>query len=95
MHWPWLYGPIEPIWQVIHPQAFDGIESFQRQTSFLARACRQSPPLKGGEDVRTPGEAALRHKAFCLQHGVELYGDTMAKLQQFAHELGVPLSEYL
>jgi hypothetical protein len=23
--------------------------------------------------VRTPGEAALRNKAHCVQHGVELY----------------------
>ena len=58
--------------QVINPAAFGGDEAFTRQTSFFAASARQSPPVPGGPAVRTPGEAALKHKAEAEAHGLAL-----------------------
>ena len=39
--------------------------------------------------MRTPGQAALKHKAEAEVGGLALYGDTMEVLLKHAHELGV------
>ena len=57
------------------------------QTSFIAAAARASPPVTAAA-VRTPGQAALAHKAACLEHGVELYPGTMEKLLEAVEGLG-------
>ena len=76
---------------MLNPAAFGGGEAFDRQTSFIAEAARASPPVADGTGgaVRTPGQAALAHKAECLRSGVALYGDVMDKLVAKAEELGV------
>ena len=58
------------------------------QASFIAAAARASPPVTAAAAVRTPGQAALAHKAACLEHGVELYPGTMEKLLEAVVGLG-------
>lgn len=58
--------------QVIDPAAFGGRAAFERQTGWLAQACRDNPPRPGVDRVRLPGERALAHKADALAHGVPL-----------------------
>lgn len=75
--------------QAISPTFFGGEDAFMRQSSFIAAAARQSPPRGGGPAVRTPGQAALAHKAASVKEGVPLYGDTMELLAKEAAALGV------
>jgi L-lactate dehydrogenase len=76
--------------QVFDPALFGGGEEFRRQTSWLAEACRQTPPRPGVDRVRLPGEAALRCRERQLRHGVELHADIMPALFPWAEKLGVP-----
>ena len=58
-------------------------------TNSFASSARQSPPVPGGAPVRTPGQAALKHKAQAEAGGLALYGDIMEVLLKHARELGV------
>ncbi len=75
--------------QVINPAMFGSREDFVRQTSYLAEACRATPPRPGFERVRLPGEAGLRRRAEQLAQGVELYPAIMPALAPWAQRLGV------
>jgi L-lactate dehydrogenase len=46
--------------QAIDPDAFSGKAAFERQTTFLADACRASTPRPGFPPVRIPGDSAFR-----------------------------------
>jgi LDH2 family malate/lactate/ureidoglycolate dehydrogenase len=70
--------------QVMNPKAFGGEEAFTRQTSCLAAACRQSPPVPGGELVRLPGQRALARKRRALAEGVALYPGILEALTPYA-----------
>ena len=76
--------------QVFDPAMFGGGEDFRRQTSWLADACRQTPPRPGFDQVRLPGEAALRRREKQLKQGVDLHPGIMSALLPWAAKLGVP-----
>jgi len=77
--------------QVFDPALFGGSAEFQRQTEWLADACRQTPPRAGFERVRLPGEAGLQRRREQLEHGVELHAGILPALEPWAEKLGVPL----
>ncbi len=79
--------------EVFQPSLFGGTEDFVRQTSWLARACRESPPRPGFDRVRLPGESGLRRREDQLRNGVELHPDVMPALRPWADELGIELPE--
>lgn len=75
--------------QVFDPTAFGGAEAFRRQTGWLAAACRDTPPIPGGDAVRLPGERGLERKRRALAEGVSLHLGVMEGLIPFAEKLGV------
>ncbi len=77
--------------QIFDPAAFGGRDDFVRQTSWLVRACRESPPRPGFDRVRLPGEAGLRRRAEQLRDGVRLHDGILPALTPWAERLGVPL----
>jgi LDH2 family malate/lactate/ureidoglycolate dehydrogenase len=81
--------------EVFDPALFGGSESFLRQTSWLSRACRESPPREGFDRVRLPGEGGLRRREAQLRDGVELHPDTIPALRPWAEKLGIALPEPL
>jgi L-lactate dehydrogenase len=81
--------------QILDPALFGGRGDFERQTSWLSRVCRESPPRPGFERVRLPGENGLRRREVQLAKGIELHPDTVPALRPWAHKLGVALPEPL
>lgn len=81
--------------QVIDPSAFGGSEAFQRQTTWLASACRDAPPATGVEAVRLPGQRGLALKRRALEEGVPLYPGILDALAPFATKYGVPVPHRL
>jgi LDH2 family malate/lactate/ureidoglycolate dehydrogenase len=77
--------------QVMDPAAFGGAESFVRQTSFIAPACRSNPPGPGVEAVRLPGEQGLARKRQAPTDGPRLYPGIMAALEPWAEKLELEL----
>jgi L-lactate dehydrogenase len=75
--------------QIFQPALFGGAAEFSRQTSWLADACRQSPPRPGFGRVRLPGENGLRRREAQLKDGVELYAGIMPALLPWAEKYGV------
>jgi len=75
--------------QVIDPDAFGSRSAFQRETGWVANACRGNPPVPGGEPVRVPGQRGLQRKRVALVEGVELYPGIFEALEPFAMKLGV------
>jgi L-lactate dehydrogenase len=75
--------------QLIDPNGFAGVESFKRETSFLAQACRSSRPRAGIAAVRMPGDTALARRRAQLKKGVELYPSIMPDLRAWADRFGV------
>jgi L-lactate dehydrogenase len=77
--------------QVFQPALFGGASDFARQTSFVARACRESPPRTGFDRVRLPGESGLRRREAQRRDGVELHPDIVPALRPWSEKLGVAL----
>ena len=77
--------------QVLCPARFAGADSFSRQTSWLASACRKTPPRPGFEPVRLPGDAGRLRREEQLKHGVDLHPKIMPALAPWARRLGVDL----
>jgi len=75
--------------QVFEPALFGGRDDFLRQTSWIAEACRATPPRAGFEAVRLPGEAGLRRRREQLAHGVELHPRILPTLVAWGERLGV------
>ena len=75
--------------QVLNPALFGGTDNFLRQTTWVADACRTTPPRPGIERVRLPGEAGLRRREKQLKHGVELYPSVLPALAKWGAKLGV------
>ena len=75
--------------QVSDPSAFGGLDEFRRETSWTATACRENPPIPGGDPVRLPGQKGLDRKRKALKEGVSLYPGIMAALQTHAERLAV------
>lgn len=77
--------------QVFEPAAFGGRDAFINETSWLARACRDTPPRSGFDHVRLPGEAAWRRRVQQLRDGVDLRPETMPALATWAEKYRVPV----
>jgi LDH2 family malate/lactate/ureidoglycolate dehydrogenase len=77
--------------QVLDPALFGGLDNFRRQTTWLAAACRQTPPRPGFDRVRLPGERALQLREQQLKEGVALYPSILPALTPWARRLGVAL----
>jgi LDH2 family malate/lactate/ureidoglycolate dehydrogenase len=77
--------------QVFDPAFFGGRADFIRQTSWLAKACRETPPRAGFDRVRLPGEAGLRRREEQLANGVELHPSILPVLASWAKKWGVAL----
>ena len=75
--------------QLIDPAAFGGRQGFERETGWLANACRSAKVRPGDPAVRLPGERALKLRAEQLDNGVELYPSIMPALSPWAEKLGV------
>jgi L-lactate dehydrogenase len=79
--------------QLINPEQFGGREAFLRETSFLARSCRETPVPSGSPPVRLPGDAAIARRASQLANGVDLEPTIMPALIPWANRLRVALPE--
>ena len=77
--------------QIIDPGRFGGQAAFVRETSFLARACRDAAVPAGRPGVRLPGQAALARREEQLKNGVALHPDILTALEPWAQEFDVPL----
>lgn len=75
--------------QVIDPAAFGGLAGFERETGWIAEACRRARPRPGVERVRLPGEAALARKREAEQSGASLYPGIMDSLAARGTGLGI------
>lgn len=75
--------------QLMDPACFGGADEFRRQTGHVVTACRETPPRKGFERVRLPGENGLRRRAGQLANGVELHPSIMPALSPWAEKFGV------
>lgn len=80
--------------QVIDPAAFSGLAAFERETGWLADACRATPPAPwlaaaGEAGVRLPGEAALARRASALATGVPLSAQIVDDLSRLARRLEI------
>jgi len=79
--------------QLINPDCFGGRGAFQRETTFLAQSCLDTPAPPGKPPVRVPGKGAMARRAAQLVNGVELYPTIMPALAAFAEKLRVPVPE--
>ena len=66
-----------------------GLAGFERETGWIAEACRQARPRPGVERVRLPGEAALGRKREAEQSGASLYPGIMDSLAARGQSLGI------
>jgi L-lactate dehydrogenase len=77
--------------QVLNPALYAGEAAFVRESSWVADACRASPPRGGFERVRLPGEAGLRRREAQLREGVELHASIMPALAECSRKLGIEM----
>ena len=77
--------------QIFDPACFGGAAEFRRQTEHVAATCRATPPRRGFERVRLPGEAGLQRKREQLANGVALHESILPALKPWAEKYGVVL----
>ncbi len=77
--------------QVLDPAAFGGVDSYVRETGWIARLCRDNSPVPGGEAVRLPGQKGLERRRVGLANGIVLYPSVMPALRSWADKLAVAL----
>jgi LDH2 family malate/lactate/ureidoglycolate dehydrogenase len=77
--------------QVFDPEAFAGLPHFRHEMSWIAEACRKTPPIPGVSAVRLPGERGLANKREALANGVPLYPSIMAALNPWAEKYRLAL----
>lgn len=75
---------------VLDPKFFGGAEHFIRQTTWLANACRGTPPRPGVDRVRLPGERGQALRRAQLRDGVELYPGIIDSMNAWAARLRMP-----
>jgi L-lactate dehydrogenase len=73
------------------PDAFGGRAAFERETGWLAGACRAAPPRSRGESVRLPGERARALREEQLRGGVALHPEILPAIAPWAERFGVPM----
>jgi LDH2 family malate/lactate/ureidoglycolate dehydrogenase len=76
---------------VMDPAAFGGADAFARQTSWLADACRASPPRPDTDRVRVPGDLELARRAAQMRAGLELDEAIVTALAPRAAAAGLPM----
>ncbi len=81
--------------QCFDPEAFGGRAAFERETGFLARACRAARAIPGTDGARMPGDGALARRRAALADGVALHPTILPSLAPIAEKLDVPLPEAL
>ncbi len=77
--------------QVFDPEAFAGFAGFVRQTSFVAQACRDNPPVRAEAPVRLPGARAAEGLRRARETGLTLHSGILETLAPWANKLGVAL----
>jgi LDH2 family malate/lactate/ureidoglycolate dehydrogenase len=78
------------VWvQVFDSSRFAGRAEFERQTAWLAQACRTTAPRPGVEAVRVPGEQGLARKRRALTEGVPLFPSILPALAPWAEKFGI------
>jgi L-lactate dehydrogenase len=76
--------------QVINPDLFVGLSSLEREMGFVTRACRNSAPRPGRNEVRIPGDRALVMKEEQLEKGVAIDENLNQNLKEECRNAGVP-----
>jgi LDH2 family malate/lactate/ureidoglycolate dehydrogenase len=80
------------VWvQVFDTARFAGRSEFERQTAWLAHACRTTKPRPGVDAVRVPGEHGLARKQRALVEGVALFPGILPALVPWAEKFGVAM----
>lgn len=79
--------------QLLNPEAFSGLEYFQKEMSHLAKACLSSPALEGQPPVRLPGGRALALKLEQKKKGIQLHPSIIPALKDSASEYGLAMPE--
>jgi LDH2 family malate/lactate/ureidoglycolate dehydrogenase len=79
--------------QVIDPNAFSGIDDFNKQMGAVAQQCHASKRAQPGKAVRTPGERGLELARQQRAKGVDLYPSVMPMLAPWAQKLGVAMPQ--
>jgi LDH2 family malate/lactate/ureidoglycolate dehydrogenase len=77
--------------QVTDPEAFAGLNEFNRQTDWLVNACQTNKPRDAASPVRLPGQRGLQRKREQLEHGVALHPAIMQALEPVASKHGVSM----
>lgn len=80
---------------VLDPKLFGGVDNFLRQTSWMADACRNTPPRPGVDRVRIPGERGLSLRQAQLRDGVELHPGIIESMNAWAGRLQIPAMQPL
>jgi len=75
--------------QLINPESFAGLESFQREMDWIVSACRASEPAPGAGPVRLPGERAAALRQEHAVSGVAVSDLVMDRLSDWGKRLGV------
>ncbi|MBL4599223.1 MAG: Ldh family oxidoreductase [Rhizobiaceae bacterium] len=84
-------GSLSVFVTVSDPDAFGGADSFRKQMSFLADACRDNPPRPGVEAVRVPGDAAMAKWRDAQINGVVLSAEIADGLEKSATQFGLAM----
>jgi L-lactate dehydrogenase len=77
--------------QLFNPGCFGGEEEFRRQTEHVAATCRATPPRRGFERVRLPGEAGLARRKEQMAQGLKLHESILPALRPWGEKFGVGL----
>jgi LDH2 family malate/lactate/ureidoglycolate dehydrogenase len=79
--------------QIIDPQAFGGLDAFNKQMGAVAQQCHASKPAQPGKAVRTPGERGLELARQQRDTGVKLHPSVMPMLEPWAEKLSIAAPE--
>lgn len=79
--------------QITDPQAFAGLDDFNRQADWMVQACQQNKPRDPSQPVRLPGHRGLARKREQLAGGVSLHPGILPGLQALCDQYGVPQPE--
>lgn len=77
--------------RVTDTNAFGGRNSFDRQTDWIAKACRENAPIDPSRPVRLPGQHGLERKRKALAEGLTLAPVVHSAIVRVAKESGEEL----